>query len=370
MKIKKWLLGLSLSTLLLTTACSQEKVEESNKESEKVETAQKVETSNEDGKRYKLRVAYGNLYGAPLADLAREQGFFEDENLDIEMIGFNGEGLSSLTSNKVDIALTFGSTYPMTFIANGADFQMIGGHMEGGHPVVAKKEDADLYKSLEDFKGKKIASVPLHTLDIYFKAALTKAGIDIEKDVQFIEADSISTVLQSVKTGKADVGLSGTAHLKKTELLGLTPVLWLNDLEKDAVCCRVTVRGTVTDDEAVAYKKFLKALIRAERVKLESPEKNLEASLARFKNLEKDHINEIVNEEHLINTADPNKKETLRLWDEMKKLGAVKKEAQDIDMNAHFNLSFYEQALDELIKENPDDEYYKNVLQRFKEQNL
>ena len=286
------------------------------------------------------------------------------------MIGFSGDGLTPLQAEKVDIALTFGSTGPMTFIANGADFNMIGGHMEGGHPLVAKKENVDQYKTLEDYKGKKIAAVRLDTLDVYFRAALQEAGIDIKKDVEFIEVNSRVAVLEAVKTGKADVGVSGTGHLTKTLELGLAPVQWINDIEPDAVCCRVTTRGEISDDEAIAYKKFMKALIKAERVKLESPDKNLEASIDRFKNLDKDQINEIVNEPHLINTADPNKKETLEVWEKMKNIGYVKKEAENIDMNAHFNLTFYEQALDELIKENPDDEYYKKVLERYNNQNL
>ena len=72
----------------------------------------------------------------------------------------------------------------------------------------------------------------------------------------------------------------------------------------------MTIRGQISDDQAIAYKKFMKALIRAERLKLENPEKNLESSKGRFKNLPEATINEIVNEPHLHNTADPNKKET------------------------------------------------------------
>lgn len=366
MRSSKWLVGIGLSAVLVLSACSaQETTSTSTKSNEKVSTS-----TNADNKTYELKVAYGNLYGAPLADIARAEGFFDEENLKVDMIGFDGEGLTPLQAKKVDIALTFGSTYPMAFIANGADFKMIGGHMEGGHPVVAKKENVDQYKSLEDYKGKTIATQEINTLDIYFKAALEEAGIDSKKDVKFINVDSDVAVLEAVKTGKADIGLSTTGNLTNTLKMGLAPVEWINDIEKDAVCCRVTIRGKITDDEAVAYKKFMKALIKAERVKLETPEKNLDASLDRFKNLDKDRINEIVNEPHLINTADPNKNETLQLWEKMKKLGYVKKEAKNIDMSAHFNLTFYEQALEELIKENPDDEYYQKVLDRFNEQNL
>ena len=43
---------------------------------------------------------------------------------------------------------------------------------------------------------------------------------------------------------------------------------------------------------------------------------------------------------------------------------------QKVDLNKHFNLTFYEEALNELIKENPNDDYYKKTLERYKAQNL
>ena len=47
------------------------------------------------------------------------------------------------------------------------------------------------------------------------------AGIDINKDVKFVQFKSLDAILEAVKNGKVDVGLSGTAHLTKTVKLGL-----------------------------------------------------------------------------------------------------------------------------------------------------
>lgn len=362
MRKRNWLAGIGLSAILAISACSGQ---------EKTVTDESAATKD-SGQTLELKVGYNTIYGAPLADLAIEQGYFADENLKVEMVAFQSapDGLNALQAGKIDIGLTFGSTAPMNFISKGSDFRMIGGHMEGGHPVVVKKEDRDKYQSIEDFKGKKIATVPLHTLDVYFKSELAKAGINIEKDVTFVEFKSIGAILEAVKTGKVDAGLSGTAHLTKTLKLGLTPALWINDINGSAVCCRVTVRGEISDEDAVAYKKFLKGLIRAERTKIETPEKNLEASLGRFKNLPEETVDEIVNEPHLHNTADPNKKETLEVWERMKAIGYVDEVGQQIDMNDYLNVTFYEQALNELIEENPNDEYYQKQLETFKKQNL
>lgn len=113
----------------------------------------------------------------------------------------------------------------------------------------------------------------------------------------------------------------------------------------------------------------MKGLIKAERVKLENPKKNLEASKPTFKQLPEERVNEIVNEKHLINSADPNKREVINTWKKMQDIGYIS-DVETINLENHFDLSMYEEALDELIKGNPNDEYYKQVLQRYNEQNL
>ncbi|MCM3655109.1 ABC transporter substrate-binding protein [Metabacillus litoralis] len=355
MRKRNWVLGMVMSSVLALSACGG--------------GATTTKQENESDKGYTLKVGYGQLYGAPLADIARAEGFFEEENLEVEMVSFTSGGLDALNSDKIDIALTFGTSGPLNYIAQGADFKFVGGHMEGGQPVVTKKENASQYKSLEDFKGKKIATIRLGTLDVIFKSALDDAGIDIHKDVEFVEVKTVADVLEAVQSGKVDVGLSNTGHLTKTEQIGLTPIFWSNDLSSNDLCCRVTVRGNITGEKAVAYKKFMKGLVKAERVKLEDPKKNLEASKPTFKQLSEERVNEIVNEEHLINSADPNKREVVNTWEKMQDIGYIK-DVDSINLEDHFDLSIYEEALDELIKENPNDDYYKKVLQRFNEQNL
>lgn len=364
---KKWLIGgVFTASLLALAACGAEEksVEKSNDETN-------AAVEQKDDKTYKLRVGYLKMNGAPLADIAEHEGFFAKENLEVEFVPFNAstDGVNALQSNKIDVGLTFGTTTPLAFIAQGADLDIIGGHMEGGHPVYVPKETADQYKTFADFKGKTIGTVRLSVPDIVFKNALKNAGLDLEKDVKFVEFKSGANLLDAIAARKVDVSFSGTGYLTKATAADLVPFAWSNDVQPGHVCCRAVTRGDYSEEEAVAYKKFLKGLIQAERVKLESPEVALESSRERF-NLDDATVNEIVNEEHLINTADPHKKQVEVLWEEMQDLGYVGEEAKDIDLNEYFNLNFYEEALNELIKENEGDEYYTKTLERYKEQNV
>jgi len=334
------------------------------------------ENSNEnaikkDEKQYHLKVGYLKMNGAPLADIAIHEGFFEEENLTVEMVPFNAstDGINALQTNKIDIGLTFGTTTPLAFIAQGADLDIIGGHMEGGHPVYVPKEDADKYKSFEDFKGKTIGVVRLGVPDIVFKTALKKAGLDLEEDVKFVEFKTNANLIEAAAARKVDAAFSLSGFLSQATEAGLVPFIWSNDVQPGHVCCRVVTRGDYTKDQEIAFKKFLKGLIKAERLKLENPKIAVEASKERF-NLSDEEINEIVNEEHLINSADPHKHQVEVLWEQMKDLGYIDGDAKNIDLNKYFNLTFYEEALKELMEENPDDDYYKKVFERYKKQNL
>ena len=80
-------------------------------------------------------------------------------------------------------------------------------------------------------------------------------------------------------------------------------------------------------------------------------------------------INTIVNEGHSNYSSDPSKKNVAEMWEQMKDIGYVEN-VDDIDINDYVNIDLYERALQELIKENPDDTYYAEQLERFNEQNI
>ncbi len=353
---RKWLISSVLATSIIgLTACG---------------TNEKTVSNQDKEKKYHLSVGYLKANGAPLADIAIKEGYFEKENLEVELVPFNAstDGINALQSKKIDVGLTFGTSTPLAFISQGANLDIIGGYMEGGHPIYVPEKDKDQYKSFKDYKGKTIGTVRLSVPDIVYRSALKKAGLDIKKDVNMIEFKTMANLIEAAGAGKVDVAFAGTGFLTKAQSVGLTPVAWSNDVQPGHVCCRIVSRGDLPDEEAEAYKKFVKGIIQAERVKAENPEKAVEVSRDRLK-VDDKTINEIVNEKHNINSADPNKRQVVKMWEQMKDLGYVNDE-KGTDVNEHVNLDFYEEALNELIKENPKDDYYKQTLKRYQKQNL
>ena len=329
----------------------------------------KVANKAEEG--YEITVGLSQSAGGTLVDIAHQEGYFEEEELTVNRVGFanSADGLNALQAGKVDVGVSFGTAGPLTFIANGSDFSIIGGQLEGGHPILTKVENVGEYKSLEDYKGKKVGTIRIFTSDIVFRSALEEAGIDWEKDLEIIEFKTGSMLLEAVASGKVDVAISANSFYAQGVEMGLEAVAWSNDLQEGHVCCRVVTRSELLEDEdGEAYKRFLKALIRAERKKIEEPASAVTAAKEYMKVDEK-VIDTIVNEEHSNYSSDPSKEKVLTMWEQMKEIGYVEN-VEDININDYVNIDLYERALQELIEENPEDTYYADQLVRFNKQNI
>lgn len=351
------LLTLSALAALSLAACGGEKVDNA--------------VATDEEKTYSLKVGYGQGTGAALFDVADLEGYFEDENLEVEGIGFasSADGLNALQAGKIDVGMTFGTAAPLTFIANGSDFSIIGGHLEGGHPILATEANADNFKTLQDFVGKKVGTIRMFTSDIVFRGALEEQGIDWKNDLQIVEFKTGGDLLQAVASGKVDVAVSAGSTYLAAQESGLKAVLWSNDLNPTHVCCRiVTQTGDLAEDDGEAYKRFLKALIRAERVKNEHPERAVEAAMTHYK-LDEKTVDSIVNEENANYSADPNSDEVVKMWSQMQEIGYVQN-VEDIAIEKHIFTDLYLQAIAELKNEHPQDvAYFEQLEARFAEQN-
>lgn len=351
---QKWLAPLALAVGVLGACGNEEQVVKGN-------------ASND----YEITVGLSQSAGGVLVDIAHQEGYFEEENIEVNRVGFanSADGLNALQAGKIDVGLTFGTAGPLTFIANGSDFSIIGGHLEGGHPILTKKENAGQYTSLESYKGKKVGTIRIFTSDIVFRSALEDAGIDWKEDLEIVEFKTGSMLLEAVASGKVDVAVSANSFYAQGVDMGLEAVAWSNDLQEGHVCCRVVTRSELlTEDDGEAYKRFLKALIRAERKKIEDPEAAITAA-KEYMNVDEEVINKIVNETHSTYSSDPSKEKVIQMWEQMKEIGYVEN-VEDIDVNDYVNIDLYEKALNELIDQYPDDSYYKEQLVRFNEQNI
>ena len=118
--------------------------------------------------------------------------------------------LSSLESGKLD-AGALGSTEVVSYIQQGYDLTQIGGIMTEGHALLVKPEvvegvDPEDY-SLELLRGKRISVVPLGTQDIVWRIGFREAGLEVGKDVEFVDVESGTAAFASLNNADIDGAL-------------------------------------------------------------------------------------------------------------------------------------------------------------------
>lgn len=313
-----------------------------------------------------LRLGYLPTSGHALEFIAKENGFFAEQGLDVELFEFSNsaEGHNALLAKKLDL-IAMGTAAPQVFIAKGTPFVLIGGLMSEGAGVIAKPEKAAQFKDIKNFRNKTVATVRMATGDAVWRGALYDAGINWQTDLKIEELKSPSAVLEAVKTDKVDAGVVWLPFMDMAEAQGLVVVKYTDEYFPDHPCCRVTVdRETLTKDRTT-YVKYEKALIKSYKFFKTNQNETVDA-ISKYVKIDKDLIRKSIYTEHFFASPDPNKKGIIRFWEMMNKIGYINSTA---DINQFIDTTVYKQALDEIIKENPNDAFYKSLLEEYRRLN-
>jgi NitT/TauT family transport system substrate-binding protein len=286
----------------------------------------------------------------------------------IEFVSFSNssDGLAALQAKKVDIGLSFGTSAPLTLASKGANFVIIAGNLNGGHPVIAKEEVAHLYTGIEAFRGKTVATPRLYTSDVVWRGALYQAGIVPGRDLEIVEFKRPVDVLEAVKTGKVDVGIGASNLTARTAENGLATPLFSNDFKPNHPCCRVVSRPDVLKAKAPALKALIKALLRAEKKFLEDPESAVGANI-RQQNWTEAYARGTALDPHLKFTTDPNTNGVVEMWKYMQATEYLDP-SLTTDPHSLIDTSLYIEALRELAAQEPDP-FWESLLRRFAEWN-
>ncbi|HWR40225.1 MAG TPA: ABC transporter substrate-binding protein [Patescibacteria group bacterium] len=309
-----------------------------------------------------FKIGYLPAVGDVLFFVAKEKGFYEQEGLDVEFFQFtnSGEGLNAIKSGKLDTG-AFGTAAPQVFISKGTPFVDIGGMQSEGHAVITKPENADQFKNLEGFIGKKVATVRLATGDAVWRSALHKAGIDWKNQLTIQELDSPTAVIEAVKKGAADAGLVWVPFSEMAEQQGLKVVTWSSQYMDGHVCCRVVALKDKLQANREAYVRFSRASIRAYDFYLNSRPETLDV-LNKYVKLDRELLQKATYSGHIHSIPDPDRKRFAAFWDAMKTAGYLQ---SDLDINQFVDPSIYKEALQQLRSKYPDNKTYIQLEKDF-----
>lgn len=328
-----------------------------------------TETTKEDSsEKVNIKVAAQATSGQIFHFLADDKGYLEDENLDAELVYINNgsDAFSALSSGQVDVISTYGTGGPLIQIANGQEFTVFGGYMIiGATPVFALPETK--FDSIEDFRGKKIAIMRGGTPDVVLKGILYDAGFDLEKDVTFVELKKNTEVMEAVRSGQVDFGAVSTGFELQIKEAGMEIVLWPDELWPNHSCCRMLAKTSWLKENPEAAQKLLRAYLRAEQDMNEDMSRVVELTVKEL-DMSVETAESFLLSEHINYQTDPYKNSVIKMWNKMNDFGYIKD--SNINILDHIDIENYKNSLDSLIKEYPDNQFFKEKLKMFNENNL
>lgn len=305
-----------------------------------------------------------------LGFVAKEEGFFEEEGLDVTLTQFSSaaELAAGLESEKLDVAF-IGSVPALTFQSQGHDLTIFGGAMTNGHGYVIKKQYTEGLDSwdITILKGRNVASVKNSVQDAELLILLRDAGIEVgegEDQVNIIYFDSQKDAYNALQNDTIDAASVYSPYASLAEGQGYDIVYRCSEepaLENQP-CCRQVATTTALAASPNAYLAFERALIKAYKFSQENEEGTIK-DVKKYIDIDEDYIRTEVYGGYGASVPDPDKKGTVALKDTIVGLGYT----ADYDIEALYNISIYETALNSLIAENPDDAVYQTLLDHFNE---
>lgn len=313
-----------------------------------------------------LKVGYLPVTGHGKFFVAKEQGFFAKEGLDVELIEFqnSADGLNAVVAGKLDVG-AFGTTAPVAHLSKGAKLKIIGGIMGGDAALIATPANAGKIAGIADLKGKKIATVRMASGDAVLRGALKDKGLNWKTDVQIFELKNPPAVIEAVKSGQVDAGLVWGPHDLRAEDQGLKVVIHSTDLQPGHPCCRLVVTDASLQNRAT-WEKFVRALLKAQKFAAENKKETVEA-IAKYVKIDQQLLWRGYYSQYLDQSTDPDAKGVKHFADVMLNSEFI---TSAPDLASAIDTKLYEKVLNDLAKESPKDPFWKKLQQDFKRKNV
>lgn len=370
-KIIAVLLTAALAVNLFTGCGSKEETEApaqstENAEAEQTENSEDEQAENSaenEGEKDTLRiVAFNNMISHIDSIVAKNAGLYEKDGV-IPEFAFNNsnpDNIQTLLADKADL-VSAGATALLQYIDQGADIVIIGGQMSSGETLYCLPERADEFSELtqETLAGKKVGVSRMNTGDIVFRKILQDKGVDLST-IEFVELDSQATVTQAIASGEVDLGINFLTYREAAEQQGLVALTHFDGEDEwpGFICCRLFTTREKLEANRDAYKNAVKANIEAYALIQEEPDKAVEYALQDLSIDETTLRNQLFEYGHVGIGPNPDRKNTAEFYQAMVDIGYSQ---GNIDINDYIDTSLYTEALQELIKEYPDSQVYKDL---------
>ena len=303
-----------------------------------------------------------------LGFVAKEEGYFEEEGLDVTLTLFSSaaELSSGLENDKLDVAF-IGSVPTLTFQSQGHDLTIFGGEMTNGHGYVIKPEfvEGKTDWDVSILKGRNVASVKNSVQDAELQILLKDKGIEIGEGsdkVNIVYFDSQKDAYNALQNDSIDAASAYSPYTSLAESQGYKVVYRCSEekLLENQPCCRQVAATEALAKYPNSYNAFERALIKAYKFTQENKEGTVK-DVKKYIDIEEDLINTEIYGGYGTSVPDPDKQGTITLKNSIVELGYT----EDYDIEKLYNTDIYKNALASLIKENPEDKVYAELQNHF-----
>ncbi len=331
-----------------------------------------ADTSASAGALEKTSFNLGHLNSTAhlLGFVAKEEGYFKEEGLDVTLTLFSSaaELSTGLETDKLDVAF-IGSVPSITFQSKGHDLTIFGGAMTNGHGYVIKPqfvEGLDKW-DVSILKGRNVASVKNSVQDAELQILLKDKGIGIgegEDKVNIVYFDSQKDAYNALQNDSIDAVSAYSPYTSLAESQGYKIVYRCSEekLLENQPCCRQVASTAALSKYPNSYKAFERALIKAYKFTQENHEQTIK-DVKKYIDIEEDLIKTELYGGYGTSVPDPDKQGTAALKKSIVELGYT----EDYDIDKLYNTDIYKGALESLISESPDDKVYTELKKHFDE---
>ena len=279
-------------------------------------------------------------------------------------------GLESVLAGKSDGRL---NALQQSIIAggNGSDIVIFAGTMGGGLLLFANKDVAEPLKDPKNWRGRTVGVFAGATDECVIRSSLKeKYGIDYnELTYKYYENDE--AIIAACKHGDVDIISPYYALREVAESYGLVQIGELVDLSPDFACCRQTANGAKLRSDRDSFVKWTKGLIYSWKY-FNSNQKGTIKVIKKVTHQDDEWVYEHIYDPdgtgHITFIPDPYYNGCAPQYDVLLELGFIEKENAR-PFEDYFDISIYADALKEVIAENPDDPFYKDMWTYFVDHN-
>jgi NitT/TauT family transport system substrate-binding protein len=189
--------------------------------------------------------------------VAQAEGFYAREGLDVQQTLVDPPTtVTALIGGSLDVVV-IDSTGFVLGVDRGANIAAVGPVMDRNPYYLMATPDI---KSVAQLKGKKIAAAsPIEIYTFVIRNILKKAGLDPDKDVEWVFGGGQNQRLSAMLGGAVNAGLFSSPADEKLRERGMNPLAFTPDFVPSLALSVTSVRKDWAQQNAPALRKYMKA---------------------------------------------------------------------------------------------------------------